>query len=219
MNTIYQNLKKSQLSQEVVERLRNSIIIGELAPGERLIETYLAEQMGISRVPVREALKILMTEGIIVNNKTRGYEVWTPTKASVNEIVSLRYNLEALAYETSVNYLTEDVYLSLKQKLSSMQNDFKERKYAVVLHQDRLFHEKLIEISGLQRVMSFWKQIVVQWELILHYGTKEEIKFSDEQYAGVHQQILDALYRKDITKASELLYQHIQYTKSQVTKL
>jgi len=209
-------LKKPKFSEEVTEWLRQAIISGAYEAGERLIETSIAEKLGISRVPVREAMKTLASEGVIVERQIRGYEVWTMTKECVDEILTLRFVLEALAYENVPDMLDHKKYESLCEQISEMKGSFNEKQYQFAVHHDRLFHENIIKLSGMQRVISFWTQIMTQWEMILNYGARFKIKFTGEKYEKIHKGILDALFEKNVEDAKRLLKLHIDYSRNQV---
>src|SRR5690349_11978372 len=87
------------LHKEIATAIRNAILKGELRPGERLIEGELAERLGVSRAPLREALKQLIAEGLLVNVSRRGTTVIELTEKDIREIFSLRMALESLAVE------------------------------------------------------------------------------------------------------------------------
>ena len=212
-------LKKQKYSDEIAEWLRKSIIAGVFKPGERLIEMTIADKLGVSRIPVREAMKTLATEGVIVDSPVRGYEVWFPNEESVDEIVTLRYALEALAYEVVPSRLDQNTYQSFIEKINLMKVDFLENKYQEALHQDRLFHEDLVKLSGLHRVNLFWTQIMTQWEVILNIGTRNKLTFTENDYANVHQEILNNLSENKVSEATTLLKSHTDHSKFLVKKV
>lgn len=208
--------KKPTYTEEIVNWFRDSIISGVFEPGERLIETAIAEKLGVSRVPVREAMKVLASEGVIVDSPIRGYEVWTPTLESLYEIVDLRYMLEVMAYDFLPEKFSKSLYASFSQKVKLMKEAFQEESYQAASHHDRVFHEGLVKLSGLPRVYSFWTQIMTQWEVIANMGTKKKITFTEDQFGGIHQEILDALFNKDVEHATERLKFHVDYSKENV---
>src|SRR3954464_4542740 len=97
-----QRLRSPSLVQLAADAIRRMILAGELAEGERLIEERLTEQLGISRPPLREALRVLGQEGLIVARPRRGSTVATLTAQDVFEILTLRTALERLAIELGV---------------------------------------------------------------------------------------------------------------------
>jgi len=205
-------LKKQKYSDEIADWLRQSIISGVFEPGERLIETSIAEKLGVSRIPVREAMKTLASEGVIVESLVRGYEVWTPTDESVEEIIMLRFALEALAYEVIPKMLDQKTFQSLSKQISVMKHDFIEGQFQEAIHHDRLFHENLIKMSGLQRVILFWTQIITQWEVILYIGARNKLTFTENDYANIHQDILNALKEDNVEEATNILKLHTDYS-------
>jgi DNA-binding GntR family transcriptional regulator len=100
-------LNKKLLSENVVGAIRQAIFDGELELGQRLVETELAEQLGVSRGPIREALRLLANEGLVVINVHRGTFVAKPTPNDVEELYTLRQVLETLALRRVAESATE----------------------------------------------------------------------------------------------------------------
>ena len=101
-------LRKKLLSENVVGAIRSAILNGELELGQRLVETDLAEQLGVSRGPIREALRLLAAEGLVVINVHRGTFIVQPTKDDVEEIYSLREALESLAVKRVIEIASDE---------------------------------------------------------------------------------------------------------------
>lgn len=208
-------LQKNNLADLVTEKIRRAIIVGKLAAGERLVETAIADQWGISRVPIREALKLLEAEGIITKNKVRGYEVWAPTIRDVDEIVSLRKALESIAYETTISYLQSSDYEFLEQLMNGCQEDFDKKAFDIVIFDDRQFHEYLVEKSGQQRIPILWRQIMAQWEVLLYRGSHLDLPYDSLQFINIHKDILTALHTGNLEKAKNLLSKHCEFSRSE----
>jgi DNA-binding GntR family transcriptional regulator len=102
-----QPLNVLNLRSHIEQQVRKAILNGTFKPGERLVETAIAEQLGVSRAPVREALSALEREGIVVNVPRRGYSVIDFTDKDIDEVYSLRLLLEIGALRRAVYRFTE----------------------------------------------------------------------------------------------------------------
>ena len=103
------------LRDVVFYTLRQSILTGELKPGERLMEIHLADKLGVSRTPVREAIRRLELEGLVTMFPRRGAEVAQITEKSMNDVLEVRRTLDALCAELACDRITEEGLASLKQ--------------------------------------------------------------------------------------------------------
>ena len=102
-----QPLNVLNLRQHINQRIRDAILDGTYKPGQRLVETFIAEQLDVSRAPVREALSALEQEGVVIHVPRRGYLVVDFTDKDIEEVYSLRLLLEVGALERVVKCATE----------------------------------------------------------------------------------------------------------------
>src|SRR3546814_11754515 len=100
-------IQRRPLHNELADRLRHMIVEGELAPGEKLSEKDLCSQFGVSRTPLREAMKVLATEGLVLLTPNRGCPVAKLTLADLAEAFPLRGALEALSGAPACRYITD----------------------------------------------------------------------------------------------------------------
>ena len=140
------NLRTSDtLTDIVTARLRLAIVTGALGPGERISEPLLADQLQVSRSPVREALHRLEEERLVMRLATRRIAVWLPTEADVDEIFSLRVMLESLAAERTVQQLNDDDFAALEQLVLRQEELIVNQEYIELIHQDKHFHEYFVK--------------------------------------------------------------------------
>lgn len=99
------NIDNTPLSEKIAMTIRNNIIKGIIKPGERLVEPKLSEMLGISRTPIREALRLLEMEGFIEIIPRRGAIVTTLTRKDIDDIFTIKMRLEPLASSLAVSYL------------------------------------------------------------------------------------------------------------------
>lgn len=208
--------QKNNLSDLVTVKIRKAIIVGNLAPGERLIETALADQLGISRVPVREALQHLEDEGIIIKSKVRGYEVWSPTKKDMDEIVAVRHALDSIAYQTIAANMQLRDYEFLEHVMDQCKVDFDNKAFEALVNGDRQFHEFLAMKSGQMRIYNFMRTIMTQWQILLYRGAALDVPYSSDIYANLHKDLLRSIRSEDLVEAERLLNIHYEYSHTEL---
>ena len=131
------------LREIVSDALRQAIRDGLLPPGERLMEIPLAEELGVSRTPIREAIRILEQEGLVVMIPRRGTYVADMSLKDVTEVFELRSILEELAAELAAERITNEEIEALEQHLVEIGNYMNENNLDKVVQADILFHEIL----------------------------------------------------------------------------
>jgi len=120
-------LRRELIQDEILEQLRKSIVAGSFRPGERLNEASLCEQFGVSRAPVREALKQLVAEGLLVKIPHKGCFVVELTAKDIREIYSLRHALEILAVKLVVENVVPEQLEPLRMILTEMKASIDQR--------------------------------------------------------------------------------------------
>ncbi len=197
--------ERDTLPLQVCNILREAILRGDFAGGQRLVQSKLAETLGVSRMPIREALKTLEEEGLIINESHRGAVVKPITLKDIEEIYELRAVLEAKAIRLSVPDLTEDEIASLEELLQSMEKTEDANEF---IQLNNKFHRILVSHCPWERLSSFidklWKGFPQQTP---HIITGQIDKSKDE-----HRLIFDAVKQKDAGQAASVLEAHIQRT-------
>ena len=196
---------KDILHQKVCNVLREAILKGILKPGERLKQSELAEELGVSRMPIREALRVLETEGLILLEPHKGAIVKSISKEDFKEIYALRSVLESLAVEKSVLYMTNKEIEELKTFVDIMENTEQIEEFIMYNNE---FHKLLIKHCQWDRLNSFvqilWNGFPQQTPRFLE-GQKT---LSNKE----HRLILEAVIARDALKAGSLMAGHIQRT-------
>ncbi len=145
------------LSDQVANQLREAILRGQLKPGQRIVEHEIADAMALSRDPVREALKILQNERLVVQYPHRGAFVAWLTLRDAEEIYSLREALEVIALRYAIEYATDEQVEELGQVINRMtarvQQEYTQPEATEL---DLEFHHTLCRISGHSRVLAAW---------------------------------------------------------------
>lgn len=204
------NLKvedRDTLHLKVCNVLRKAILNGDFKPGERLKQSELAEQLGVSRMPVREALRKLESEGLVILEPHKGAIVKSIQIEDVREIYELRAKLESMAIEQSMAYFDEEDYKQLKELVEKMENTDDIEQY-VQLNIE--FHQLLIKKCPWQRLLSF---IETLWNGFPQ-ETPHFLSGQTERSKEEHRKILSAILAGNKKQASDALAKHILNTGS-----
>ncbi len=191
---------QNSLADHITQQLRAAIIGGQLAPGERLAEPVLAERLGVSRSPVREALKRLEAMGLVRSRLNHGAFVWEPTEADVEEIVSLRRMLEIHAAEQVLPAVQADDIEQLAQMIHGQERAIEVGAYLELVESDRNFHEYMIRKTGNARLMGWWEQIMSQWEVLVMRRWRFDTEKVVPRVPRDHRWLLDAIQQRDLNR-------------------
>lgn len=191
--------------EKVCHILREAILKGDFKPGDRLVQTELADAIGVSRMPVREALRKLEVEGLIEIVPHRGAVVKPFNTEDIREIYALRAQLEKMAVELSAERMT----VSDMDQLENLAETMEEAGDASVFVENNiLFHRLLIKRCPWPRLTGFietlWNGFPQQTPHILD----KQIEKSNLE----HRDILEAIKRKDAHHAANLVASHISRT-------
>lgn len=182
--------------EEVLRALRADLISGHFDPGEQLVQETLAERLGVSRVPLREALKVLEAEGHVTYHPHRGYFVTRLSTDDLLEVYRLREILETEALEHAVPMLTPEDCDALGDLLTAVDQAIRDDDVRAISETNRQFHFALFEFSGMPRLVRLIRQL---WDATEAYRS---VYFTSapnrDRIHDEHIEILEALRRGDI---------------------
>ncbi|MBO8138102.1 MAG: GntR family transcriptional regulator [Desulfotomaculum sp.] len=196
------------LREIVFETLRDAIINGKLKPGERLMEIQLAEEMGVSRTPVREAIRKLELEGLVVMVPRKGAYVAGISMKDIVDVFEVRAALDALAARLAAERITDDELDQLEKSIVSIHEVSDGKNIEEVVARDTGFHEIIYKASRNEKLIQIITHLKEQLQrfratsLALPGRTKEAVE--------EHKQIVEALSERDAELAAQLAYQHIE---------
>jgi DNA-binding GntR family transcriptional regulator len=201
-------LTSPTLVDAVAVRLRNSILRGRFAPGERLVEADIARELGISRGPVREGLAVLERDGIVINVPRKGKFVLSFDEARISEIYSLRKRLEIYAVELIIDRLTDIEREALVNAVAEIEDAASSGSVSLIADKDLAFHNRLYELAGHQLLRTVWAEnIANKLRMLVNITTRTHNPLIDT--AGNHRVLIDAIIAKDKAEARRLVSQHI----------
>ncbi len=195
------------LRDVIFNTLRDAIVTGELRPGERLMEVNLAEKMGVSRTPVREAVRKLETEGLVTMIPRKGTHVAEISVKDIMDVLEVRAALDKLATELASKRIRQDNIRQLesihKQYIASLRKE----NLQGAIKKDVEFHEVIYQASGNKKLVSVAGNLREQ---IYRFRVIYMKDFSNaEDVLREHQQILQAMSEGAAEKAGQLAEEHI----------
>lgn len=203
-----QTISRKSLHEELVERLQNLIVEGVLAPGEKFPEKDLCAQFGVSRTPMREALKVLAADGLIVLELNRGAWVSSITIEELQEVFPVLAALEALSGELACANITDEEIKAVRVFHDEMLIHFNDRNMKEYFRINQKIHKAIIKAA---------RNDVLE---VHHLGLAARarparylVNISDERWKRAvdeHEIIIDALEARDGTRLSDILKQHLQ---------
>ena len=207
------------LRDVVFQTLRQSILTGQMEPGERLMEVQLAEELGVSRTPVREAIRMLELEGLVVMIPRRGAQVAAITKQDLRDVLEVRATLERLAARLACERFTEEGYRNLEKANREFAHLARLRNKSVVdiTNADVHFHDVIYQATGNRRLI----QIVQNLQEQMYRYRMEYVRdlSSHENLIAEHTDIIRALEARDETKAEEIVVTHISNQAKEILRL
>ncbi len=200
-------IKNLSIREQSLDTLRQAILSGELKPGTALTETDLARQLGVSRAPIREALRILNSEGLVESIPYHGTTVRRLTKTDIEEIYSMRSLLETYALERVMRSPETADMQRLRDIVHEMISAGDAGDIIAVNALDRDFHDTLIEMSGHRVLHSMWLMVAMKVRQVMALVNRRNTDLT--LIARKHLPLLDAVERGNFMRARALLKEHI----------
>ena len=196
------------LRDEVFYELRDRILKGELKPGDRLLEIRLAEQLGVSRTPVREALRLLEKEGLAVNIPRRGAQVARMTQKDLSDVLELREVLDDLAITKACTNINDEIIKKLNDALAVFKEAVSGGDLSEIVSADEAFHNVIYEAADNPRLMSLLDNLKEQMYRFRFAYVKGEKNY--DVLIREHQLMIDGLKDKDEKSVKETMRTHLK---------
>lgn len=204
------------LRDVVFTTLREAILRGNLKPGERLMEIQLAKKLGVSRTPIREAIRKLELEGLVVMIPRKGAEVAKITEKDLNDVLEVRCALEELAVELACRNITAEQIERMKQLLDEFKSAMSGNDVTSIAEKDVAFHDVIFTSTHNRRLIQLISNLSEQM-----YRYRVEYLKNPQGHAQLvkeHEEIIDNLERKDVEQAKKNIKKHIYNQVMAVTK-
>jgi DNA-binding GntR family transcriptional regulator len=201
------SLETKTLRENVTNIIRDAIVEGRLTADSELNQAQLADQLGISRGPVREALGQLEQEGLIRNVPYKGVYVTSLSPHYVQELFSLRSVLELFAVRQAIQRLEPGGLEQLQELVLEMAEAAKEEDTRKLVELDLSFHHTLVRLSGHDLLRKTWNHLEIGLKRCLY--TRHKIYESLEEVVGSHPELIAAMAAGETEEASRILETHI----------
>ena len=196
------------LRDVVFHTLREAILKGELKPGERLMELQLASRLGVSRTPIREAIRMLELEGLAVTMPRKGAEVAKMTEKDMEDVLKIRKALDELAVGLACDNMTEEELKQLYVALKNFEESIRSGDVKQIAQADVEFHDSIYQAADNPKLVTMLNNLREQM-----YRYRVEYLKNESIYPRLieeHQGIYDGLKRKDKEAVVEIVSHHVE---------
>lgn len=205
---ILEQIERGDLVQTVLDRLTEAIVTGRLKPGDKLVESQVSDQLGVSRGPVREAIRRLEQIGLVEKIPYRSTRVASLTADDVRELHDLRAPMEGLAARLVAAGQDPEAIAHLESLVRQMREAPPSVDQARMVALDVGFHDSLIELSEHGLLQELWTIVGARLRTFLALK-RERLYASPAEAAALHEPILDAIRAGDARAAEEAARRHV----------
>ena len=202
------------LRDVVFNTLRQAILRGEMEPGERLMEIQLAQKLGVSRTPIREAIRKLELEGLVIMIPRKGAEVAHITEKDMKDVLEVRSTLEELVVELAIKNVTDEKIEELKCANKVFESAIVSKDAVNIVEADVKFHDILYSMTNNARLIQIINNLREQmYRYRLEYLKDQE---SHERLDKEHEAIYRGIQNKDKAAVTAAIGQHIDNQKKAI---
>ena len=195
------------LHDELLERIRQMIIDGDLEPGDKVPEKELCERFGVSRTPLREALKVLASEGLVTLTPNRGAMIADLTLDDLEEAFPVMGALEALSGEMACANITDQELASIKQLHEKMVAHYEARELRPYFRTNQQIHELILAAAGNRTLSSLYRSLEGRIRQARYLANMSTTRWT--QAVQEHERILKALEARDGAALAQILNSHL----------
>lgn len=199
--------KRSLFRDDICECMKDAILSGVLKPGDRIVETQWASELGVSQSPVREAIRSLESIGLVYTVPFQGTYVSSITLQDLIDAHTIRSSLETLGVRYAIKLITDEQLEQMHVLLVEMEQAGKENDFNLYVQRDTSFHRMIIDIANKKMLLRLWDQCNIrEWT---YYGTRFS-SLNMDQLARRHESIYNALVARDEELAVQQVILHLQ---------
>ncbi len=204
------------LRDVVFKTLRQSILTGELKPGERLMEIHLADKLGVSRTPIREAIRQLELEGLVVMLPRRGAQVAHITEKSMSDVLEVRLALDELSVKLACERITDEEIERLREACLDFEKAVDSADIRNITSADVAFHDIIFAASRNMRLIQMMNNLAEQM-----YRYRFEYIKDDSGWQSLiteHRMITDAIAMRDPELSARAIHVHIKNQENSIIR-
>lgn len=195
------------LLDEVANRIRARIFSGDLCDGERIVERDLAAEMGTSRGPVRDALRMLEQEGLVISAPRRGTRVASLTPQNAKEILAIREALEPVAVRFLIEQNRPEHLRQLELIVDQLDDAARANDWQRAIRLDLDFHGLIFELSGQRRLIRIWESL--QKPMLQLFGKLSHYYRAIDEVPARHRALLDSIASGELARALAHSSEHV----------
>ena len=204
---IFSRQNRPTMAQIALENIREAIEKGWLKPGERVVESRLSKELGMSRFPIREALCYLEKEGLVETIPFKGVRVAQITPQDIEDLMTVRCALEELAVKRAIHRMTPEKAEHLQKIMDQMEDAVDGGNKEDILNADLYFHQSICEFAENSRLLNAWLPLASQIRVCL--GMEYMLYQTSEEFVNTHVPLMAALKAKDEKAAVKIVKDHI----------
>lgn len=204
------------LRDVVFNTLRRAILTGQLKPGERLMEVHLANRLGVSRTPIREAIRKLELEGLVIMIPRRGAEVARITEKSLKDVLEVRRALDALSVELACDRITKEDTKRLYEACLAFEKAAGGKDASVIAKADVALHDIIVEATGNRRLQQMVNNLSEQMYRYRFVYIQEESQH--DMLVAEHREIYESIASRDKKRAAKAASVHIDNQEKSIIK-
>lgn len=196
------------LRDVVFNTLRAAILKGELKPGERLMEMHLANKLGVSRTPIREAIRMLEQEGLAVTLPRKGAQVAKMTEKDLQDVMEIRDALDELAVVCACKRMNQEQFVELKSAMKSFESAVKAGDVRTIVEADEAFHDVIYKMTHNPKLENIVNNIREQMYRYRYEYVKDHSIY--DKLIAEHNAIIEGLQKQDVAYLKEIMHIHLE---------
>lgn len=204
-------LKVDTLNDQAYSILKDKILKKEIPSGTRLVDSQLAEEFGISRTPLRDAIRKLAEDGLVVSSpKKKGYYVYQPSAKDIEEIFELRLMFDVMAATKLINEIIPkhpEALDELKKSYQAVQESGPESFAAT----DEDFHDTVVRLCDNSRMLTMYKELRSQTRAFRSETASNKVRL--KKAGNYHERIFNGICAGDLQMTLDALRQHVEFSK------
>lgn len=203
-------MKHRSLNETAYDIIREKILKGEFEPGSRLREDLLAEEISMSRTPVREAFNRLVADGLIINRARKGLYLIQPEDGEIEEYIDIRCSLEKLSVEKCIVNITPEQKETIHSNLQKFKAALEQGDFETCNSLDADFHMAIARIANNQKLLVLLKELSAFFQLARRTEKRKHPREKNEQTYKEHSHIVEAILASDVDAACRAMTVNIE---------
>lgn len=200
-------IASEDLVTQIARLLTDAVVTGRLAPGAKVAEAAIARELGVSRAPVREAARLLESQGLLTQNPRRGFFVRSHAPADIDDLYDLRLCIEKHAALQTAQRLSPDGRHALRRQLDVLHETALTNDAARQVEEDYKFHRLICEMSGNRRLLKVFDDLASELRTVI--GLIGRLYDDPRRIAELHEPLLAAIESGDAARVQAAVEYHL----------